>query len=113
MAWLLLLIVPLAALVLATHVLAGTIALRELRRLPAQVRAMSTRQRALFLGYVLFALALGAAGVWVAENPEHWRAAGWVLLVPMVLTAAYALLALPVFVWREYRSHTRRLRSGR
>jgi cyanate permease len=110
MGWLLLFAIPLGLLVLASHIHAGTIALRELRRLPAQVRAMPPRRRALVSGYVAFALALGAAAAWVAENPEHWHTAGWALLAPMALMVVHVLLVLPVFIWREYRDHKRRLR---
>lgn len=108
MEWLILLLVPIALLVFAAHALAGMIAFKELRKLPAKLRVMPRRERALFMASGGFAVAAGAVVVWVSENPEHWHTAGLVLLAVVGLVAGYGLLLLPVFTWREYRAHRRR-----
>jgi hypothetical protein len=108
MEWLLLLLAPVALLMAAVHLLVNVVVFRELRKLPAQLRAMSRGQRALYFGSL--AVGFGVAGllIWAADDPGRRPLAGRVLLVLMSLGVAVCLVGLAVGTWREFRAHRRR-----
>jgi hypothetical protein len=110
--WLILLVLPVALLVVATHMLGTAVVLRELprtwRQLGDQYRAMPRRTRMLNFAFLFVCIACAVVFVWVIETPSTWGTARWVLLVGVGLFALYVVVVMPVFVWREYRDHKRR-----
>jgi hypothetical protein len=84
MEWLVLLLIPVAVLIFAVHVLQMSLLWREVKAGPRRLRDMHGRQT---LGYVLLAIA------------------GFV--------AALSVLALTLLVWREERRRRARRAAGR
>ena len=100
-------VVLIGLLVLGTHLLGASIALRELpaawRHTREQYRALSRRQRAFSVTAFLLSVVAGLALVWAIETPSTWSTAGWVLLAVFGGFAVVLVGLTPWLVWREYR----------
>ena len=115
-----LLLVPvllIGLLVLGTHLLGASIALREIpaawQRTREQYRALSRRQRAFSVTFFVLSVLGSAALVWAVETPGGRSTAGWVLLGVFGGFAVMLVGVTPWLVWREYRRNRAAVRARR
>jgi hypothetical protein len=109
-AWLLLLLIPIALLMFAVRILEMRLMLRELRTVPQQVRNMPRTARIWYFGSL--GLGVGFAVILIRAFEGHGRQTlGYALLAIFGSLAVYSVFLLPLLLWRQERKRRARLRA--